>query len=163
VSGGLGFAKNGTEQLGVDFVITEGPSEGQHITWWGFFTDKTADRTIESLRIMGWQGDDLCDLTGIDQNPVDLVIEAEEYEDKRTGEIRSIGKVRWVNRAGGLSLKDAMSPAQAREFAARMRGKVVSLGAPKRPMASAPANTRPTPRPAGPPPAQVIDDDNIPF
>jgi hypothetical protein len=160
VSGGLGFAKNGTEQLGVDFVITEGPSEGQHVTWWGFFTDKTADRTIESLRIMGWQGDDLCDLTGIDQNPVDLVIEAEEYEDKRTGEIRSIGKVRWVNRAGGLSLKDAMSPQQAREFAARMRGRVVALGGSKRPQA--PANG-PARKPAPPPPSQPAVDDDIPF
>jgi hypothetical protein len=159
VSGGLGYASNGTEQLGVDFMITEGPNEGQHVTWWGYFTEKTADRTIESLRIMGWQGDDLCDLTGIDQNPVDLVIEAEEYEDKRTGEIRSVGKVRWVNRAGGLTIKDAMSPAQAREFAARMRGKVVALGGPRKPVAAPPPVRRPPAAPA----AQPMVDDDIPF
>jgi len=166
VSGGLGYAGNGTEQLAVDFVITEGPNEGQHVTWWGFFSDKAVDRTIESLRICGWKGDDLCDLTGITDNDVDLVIEAEEYEDRRTGEIRSIGKVRWVNRAGGLNLKDAMSPQQAREFAARMRGRVASLGSSKRPMTPmtpAPANNAAR-RPGAPQPAQAIDPtDDIPF
>lgn len=159
LSGGLGYAGNGTEQVGIDFVITEGPSEGQHITWYGFFTDKTADRTIESLRVLGWEGTDLCDLTGIDKNPVELVIEAEEYNDPRNGEIKTRSRVRWINRAGGLQMKDMMSQQQAREFSARMRGKVVAAGGPQK---ASNRNDRPAHRPAAPP-AQPIIDDDIPF
>lgn len=156
VSGGLGYAGNGTEQLGVDFVITEGPSEGQHVTWWGYFSEKAITRTVESLRTMGWQGDDLCDLTGIDQNLVDLVIEPEEYEDKRTGEIRTKSKVQWINKPSGLSIKDAMSAGQAREFASRMRSKIMTLpGAIRYP-------ALPHKAPAAPPSKPAVDDD-IPF
>lgn len=160
LSGGLGYTSKGTEQVGIDFQITEGPHEGQHITWYGFFTDKTADRTIESLRICGWEGDDLCDLTGIEKNEVELVIEAEDYTDSRTGEIKTGSRVRWVNRIGGsgFSMRDAMDATQAREFAARMRGRVVALRgngqAPRRPAQAAPS---------GGASRQQIEEDDIPF
>jgi hypothetical protein len=154
LSGGLGFAGNGTEQVGIDLQIIEGPAEGQHITWYGFFTDKAVDRTIESLRILGWEGTNLCDLTGIDKNEVELVIEAEDYEDPRTGEIKTRSRVRWINRAGGLAMKDMMSAQQARDFSARMRGKVVASG-------GLPKKDRAPGRPSTPTPSRT--DDDIPF
>ena len=38
------------------------PDVGNSITYFGFFTDKTMKRTIESLRYIGWEGDDLAEL-----------------------------------------------------------------------------------------------------
>ena len=164
LSGALGYAGNGTEQVGIDFQIIEGPSEGQHITWYGFFTDKTTDRTIESLRICGWEGDDLFDLTGIEKNEVDLVIEAEDYADKKTGELKTRSRVRWINRPSGLQMRDAMDSTQAREFAAKMRGRVVALRGAGQAPAPAPARkSAPAPQNKRGAPAQAVDDDDIPF
>jgi hypothetical protein len=69
--------------------------------------------------------------------------------------------VQWVNRPSGLKLKDAMNASQAREFAARMRGKVVSMSSPRK--AAAPSSPPPARRPTAPPAAQPMVDDDIPF
>jgi hypothetical protein len=119
--GTLGKADTGTHQVLVDFEITDGQHKGQHIAWFGSFTDKTMDRTIESLRHCGWVGDDLDRLEGIDANEVELVIEQEEYEGKPRA------RVRWVNRIGsGATLKHPLTPAEARSFAQSMRGAVIA-------------------------------------
>lgn len=125
VEGALGTASNGTEQVGVQFVLLEGPDEGKNITWYGFFTEKTVDRTIESLRLCGWQGDDLSDLTGIDANDVYLVI---AHEENQKGE--TIARVQWVNgQPQGLAMKDRMDEGTAKAFAERMKGHVLAAKA----------------------------------
>lgn len=121
VEGGLDASKNGTEQMAVRFLITEGEFKGRYITWFGFFTDKTTDRTLEALRYCGWHTDDLTNLDGITDNDVDLVIEDEQAED---GEWRS--RVRWVNQPGGRALKSRMDEGSKVAFAARMKGAVVA-------------------------------------
>ena len=65
-------------------ILTEGASE-KSLTWRGFFTEATTDRTIESLRAMGFEGDDLSQLVGLDKNEVDLVVEDEEYTVSQSG------------------------------------------------------------------------------
>lgn len=152
----LGETGTGKEQVAVIFKILAPGFEGKHITWFGYFTDKTADRTIESLRICGWAGSDLSDLSGIDTNEVELVIANEEYEGK------TISKVRWVNRAGGVGLAAPMSPEKAKAFAAKMKGAVLRYdqanGKPK------PTAPRPAPSNRGshePPPPS--DGDMPPF
>jgi hypothetical protein len=164
VEAALGKTSTGGEQIAVLFQLLEGPNEGQRITWYGYFTDKTLDRTLESLDHCGWEGDDLSNLDGIDRNEVYLVI---EHEPDQQGEIRA--RVRWVNAAGGIAMQNRMDAASAASFAARMRGEVLARRQAK---GQAPAaqqrqpaprgNTQPRREPplrAAPPPT----DDDIPY
>jgi len=155
----LGMTGTGKEQVGVLFEHVE---TGERITWYGYFTDGTFERTIESLRYMGWQGTDLLDFrqglpAGCD-NEVDVVVEDET--DERDGKVRR--KVRWVNGNGGVAVKETLDDAQARVFAARMKAKVAALhaktGGPK--PASKP---KPPSRVAQSASGEVLVEDDIPF
>jgi hypothetical protein len=121
VSGEFGYSSNkGTEQVAVEFEILDEAHAGERIHWMGFFTDKTTDRTMESLRICGWRTDDVTDLQGIGDNQVQLVVDHEEYDGK------VLAKVQWVNRiGGGFKMGSTMSEAQKKAFSARMRGAAV--------------------------------------
>jgi hypothetical protein len=113
----LGVAQTGSDTVAVAFELLDQP--GQHITWYGYFTEKTVDRTMESLRYCGWEGDDVSDLSGIDANEVEIVV---EHEDDKEGKPRA--RVKWINRAGSskAQLKTEMNDAQKKAFAARMKG-----------------------------------------
>lgn len=117
VEGALGRTSSGKEQLAVLLEIISGDFAGEQFTWYAHFSDKTIERDFESLRHLGWVGDDLTDLTGIDANEVSIKIEHEEGTD---GKVRP--RVRWINANGaGLAMKDRMDAQAARAFAARMR------------------------------------------
>lgn len=157
----FGWTKNQNEQVAVSFEATEGDFAGERIAWFGFFTDKTQKRTVESLRLCGWKGTDLSDLSGLDANEVKIVVAEEEYEGKVTL------KVQWVNSltGGGIALKQVMTDAEKRTFAARMKSVIKGLDA----QAGTPrAASRPAPREraSAPPPvddAPPLTDDDIPF
>lgn len=122
VEGTLKKPKEGAlPYVGVGFTILEGPNEGQSITWYGYLTEKTLQRTMEALGYCGWQGDMLDDLTGITDNDVYLVV---EHEPDQNGELRA--KVRWVNSGGGVAVKNRLNAAEASDFAQRMRGQVMA-------------------------------------
>jgi len=124
VEGALGLTQGGKEQVAVKFSLLD--FAGKTITWFGFFTENTTQSTFRALRTAGWRGQDLADLADLSnpENPeVLLVIEHETYKDKVTA------KVRWVNSAGGLALKNAMAPEQAKTFSARMREQVAAFDA----------------------------------
>jgi len=118
VEGDLGIAQTGKEQVHIKFCITSGPDEGQHVIWFGYFNSpENAKRTLESLRFCGWAGTDISDLTGIDANEVEVVVEQEEYNGKTRA------KVRWINEiGGGPSVSKRMTDVQRQAFAARMKG-----------------------------------------
>lgn len=121
VSGGLGNTSTGQPQVAVELQVTEeGEFHGETITWFGYFTEGTEDRTLDSLRILGWKTDDLSNLDGICDNEVRFVVDEEEYQ----GKVRT--KVKWINRIGGLALKSPMSPQDAKAFAAQMKGKAIA-------------------------------------
>lgn len=141
VDGALGMTGTGKEQVGVELEILEGDAKGQRITWRGYFTDGTFDRTIESLRHLGWQGNDLADLRGINANEAVAVIEHEQYE----GKLRA--RVQWINAPGGIALKERLDASQTAAFAARMKGRILALDQAKgagASNASAPAAGTPT-------------------
>lgn len=117
VMGALGTTGTGKEQIAVLLEVTEGEEQGTQITWYGYFTEKTVDRTFESLRLLGWSGDDLTDLSGLDANEVSIVI---EHEHDQSGELRA--RVKWINGGGGLGLKEPMNAVAAKAFAERMKG-----------------------------------------
>jgi hypothetical protein len=124
VSWGLGTTEKGNPQIAVTFVITTAGADLEEITWYGYFTDKTEERTIQSLRYCGWQGDDFTNLDGMNENEVELVIEDEDYQGK------TYTKVKWVNRPGGsAALKAPLAGNALQEFAARMRSKVRAIDA----------------------------------
>lgn len=90
---GQGETGKQTPYVRVSFEVVEGDSTGEFISWYGYLSDATADRTLESLRICGWDGDELDEeLPGMGKFKVSLVVDADEYE----GKIRN--RVRWVNR-----------------------------------------------------------------
>lgn len=160
--GALGLTQAGKEQVAVKFDLLDFP--GKTITWFGYFTDATTNSTFRALRTAGWKGADLSDLSDL-SNPegpeVYLVIEHETYKDKK------VAKVRWVNSAGGLALKNAMVPDQAKAFAARMRDQLSAFDAAAKQAGGGAKNGKPSDEP----PVEHLDkraseelrDDEIPF
>lgn len=160
---GIGVT-NDKETIGVQFQITTENAEFNHITWYGFFTEKTWERTIESLRYCGWEGDDIAELTdsrgGLDKNEVELVIDDEDYK----GNL--VAKVKWVNRVG-VALKAPLQGDRLKAFSASMRSQIRAKDASE--------GRKPAPRsqPAGPRPTEAVraedfgpppmSDDDIPF
>lgn len=133
----FGLSKNNNTEVAIEFSVIDGDYAGEVITWIGHFTDKTAARTIESLQIAGWQGDDLSELADVPANQVlaaevSLTVEGEEYE----GQWKP--KVQWVNRPGGgkFSFKNAISGNDLKAFGAQYRSTVQSVraagGAPRK-------------------------------
>lgn len=147
LEGRLGVTGTGADQVAVRFALLD--MDGQQVTWYGYFTEKTEERTIESLRIAGWLGTDLSDLSDLSRNDTPEVYLVIEHENDPNGVERM--RVRWVNAAGGIAMKNAMDPEQSRAFAARMRAKVQAFDAQRgkpvaprpaaAPVASAPAKT----------------------
>jgi hypothetical protein len=176
----LSKAGTGTLQVAVRLRLVDPP--GQTITWYGFLSDGAIDRTVESLRHMGWQGNDVRDFlagrglpAGFDQE-VEIVVEHEEYP-KGSGKYQA--KVQWINAGGGLAVKNALTEDEANAFAAKMQRQIAALdkvagrttSAPK-PGAARPA-ARPAPAPAraaapalaappADPPAAQLGDDAVP-
>jgi len=122
----FGVAETGTEQVAVTFEIrTEGRWKEYRITWFGYFTEGTVRRTLESLRTCGWEGDDVTDLVGLDRNEVELEVVHEAYN----GELRA--KVKWVNRVSGVfRVKNPMTVEQKRALSARVRHLALAMRAP---------------------------------
>ena len=164
-SAALGFTSGQKEQVAVLLEILDEGYVGETITWFGFFTEATTERTLDSLRLLGWKGDDLFDLSGIGETEARAVLDEEDYN----GEMRL--KVKWINGPGGLALKAPMNESQARAFAARMKGTVLAhkqtAGQPAalKPRAAVPASRQAPPQRRqhhdAPPPHE--DDDQIPF
>lgn len=167
----FGETKNGNPQVAVNFEILEGEHSGRRITWFGYFTEKTTVRTVESLRYCGFTGNDLAAATYMPlENEVQIVIDHEEYNGKWSA------KVQWVNKAGGglFKLEKPMDKRGLERFAAQMRGAVGAI--PDAPGKKAERAQRPAgnghgaqpPSPGGPPAgwrdsAPPPDDSDIPF
>jgi len=116
----LGYTQSGNEQVAVQFRT----KEGYHITWYGYFTEKTTKTTFGALRTCGWTGDNLADLSSIENNPQDVELAIEQEPDQQ-GNPRA--RVRWVNRpGGGVALAKPMDRGQLAAFAEKMRGKVIA-------------------------------------
>lgn len=134
----LGYTNQGGEQVGVEFQFSPDQHEevdGYHLTWYGGFSEKAEPFTLKTLRTLGWTGDDLSDLTGIDQNECEAVV---VHEEDLQGELRA--RIRFINPlgAGGVAMKNAMTEDQARAFAERMRGRVLAMNKAAPPPSAAP-------------------------
>lgn len=142
----LGYTLEGAPQVAVAFTILEGEHEGQSITWYGYFTEKSQRRTIDALRACGWKGDDLSDLTSVGDEDVSIVLKTEVYQG--TSQVR----VAWVNSRSGVQLKTRMTPEEAKHFAQQMMGHVVAARGPAKATprnGSAPTTARTPTSPTG--------------
>lgn len=164
-SWGLGKTSTGKEQIAVLFDL---PDLQRDIPWYGFFSDGAFDRTLESLRHMGWLGNDLTELEnaggGLDTNDVSITIKHELYEGRKRA------RVAWVNAAGGALLKQRLEGQELQSFAQRMKAKILQAGAGKPPPAAqagakAPpaAQRQAASKPASRPPEPPHTADDLPF
>lgn len=99
---------------------------GETITGTLWLTEKTLKRTVESLRHMGWRGDDLSDLSSIGAKLCQIVVESEQSGTSSNWYPR----VKWVNAnestGGGGSGLAVMDEAAKKRFAAAMRGQIIA-------------------------------------
>lgn len=147
-------AQKGTPFIETHFRVVEGEHNGETARWTSYFTENTNERTIQSLQIAGWVGEDLSEFGdgephGLDANEVNIVVEHETYNDKTSGEEKTVAKVAWVNRVGGyLNTAASMTPEAAQSFGERMRGLVLKMRA-KTPAPATPPSTDPAAFPFG--------------
>lgn len=113
-----GRAKTGTELVRVEFEFTSGPVAGQSIYWDGFFTEKTQERTLESLEACGWDGAGLKELKGLTTKEVELVVELEKNE--RDG--NEYARVKWVNGLNRRAVKQELDQGSLSNLEQRMKG-----------------------------------------
>ena len=116
------YTKNGGETIALMLCIVDGEYKGSHLRWNGYFSPKVEARTLESLRYMGWTGNDIMDMI-LDQD-VDIVIEHETYNNK------TYAKIRWINNPNAIKAANPMSDDQRRMFAAKMQAKAGMTTAP---------------------------------
>jgi len=112
----LGITSQGTEHIAVLLQL----EDGRQITWYGYFTEKTMERTLDSLEYMGWDGEDITNPVGLDRNTVFVVVEHKEHDGKTYAEAR------WINRAGGLAVKEELAGGALHAFKERMQGAVMA-------------------------------------
>jgi len=90
---GIQTTSQGKEYVSADFPVDVDGDE-QLVEWRGWLTEKAMDRTIESLRLMGWWGDDLYRLKdeGALRNEVTIDIRQEEFNGKTTARVAFINE-----------------------------------------------------------------------
>lgn len=143
----LGETGNGTAQIGVSFMVPDGNGGEKQLTWYGFFSEATIDRTIESLRAMGFQGDDLETLaeggTGrLDSNDVEIVVGEEEYQGQ------TYERVKWVNKPKvGVAMKKVLDGNERKQLASALKDRFRAFDA-------AAGQRAPSSKPGAPKPAQ---------
>lgn len=116
----LGYTTKMTPQVAVQCVIDSPGFEGQSITYYGYLSEGAYEYAIKSLRAMGFEGDDISDLSTVGKIPFSIVVQHEEYEGKISA------KVVFVN-SDGVAVKNVMSPDDVKKFAATMRSKIAAL------------------------------------
>ncbi|HET9893173.1 MAG TPA: hypothetical protein VFQ42_22035 [Mycobacterium sp.] len=121
--------------MSVEFAIEDHPEfSGYTLNWIGTFSDHSSERTVESLQIAGWQGDDVAELAGVPASSVladqvSLDCDVDSYTDGE-GNTRENLRVQWVNRLGGrFQFKQEADPAALRALGARLRSTAQSLRA----------------------------------
>lgn len=87
--------QKGTPGLNVQFEVTT-PTGVEKVYWTGWLTEKTKDRTYESMAICGLNPE----TNTFDGTEVEIVVEHEVYE--KDGIPKKIAKVKWVNKVGGF-------------------------------------------------------------
>jgi len=122
----FGESGTGTKQVLVQFEILDGEHAGRVLPWFGFFSEKAHERTLEALRLCGFKGDDLMSVLEQPMNQeVSVTVGHNTYEGK------THARVDWVNApgGGGVTLAKPMGSDQFRQFAAQMKARLAKVPA----------------------------------
>jgi hypothetical protein len=117
----LGFTAEKKPQVAVLMEFVDGENAGQALNWYGYFTDATKQSTMRALRTLGWQGNDISDLSTVTGEADCTVVVEPGYNG---GSPRA--KIRYIG-GGGVALRDVMTEDQKRAFAASMAGLAASI------------------------------------
>lgn len=130
----FGETNEGKPQVLINFEILDGPYAQRVLPWWGSFNSKLPEgskakqtpmqRTMYSLRLCGWVGDDIMDVVNQDMgNEVSIQVEHAE----RDGVVRA--KVAWVNKSGGggVMISKPMAGEALRRFSASVKSVAKSI------------------------------------
>lgn len=164
VEGMLRRKGSNTPGVKVWLDIIEGEHAGKRVVWIGWLTEKSVHRTFESLRTLGWRGDMLDDLTGIDGNEAIAVVAHENYA--VDGVTKTRVSVKWINRIASTEDRYQLSKDAARTLALRFKSLAMGsrVGAPAVPSAPAKDPAKHTfTNAVGPGPTVDVNDDDIPF
>lgn len=109
-------------QVAILFEFCDGPYKGTSLTWYGFFSEKTKAGTIRALRLTGWQGDNLADLSTC-RGEAPCVIQVEpDLQGVARAKIRFVG-------GGVIAMKNVMNEEQKKAFAASMMAFAATINA----------------------------------
>jgi hypothetical protein len=114
-------SEKGTEGIAVVFMILdEGPFKNKLIEWTGWLSEKTRERTAESLVLCGFDGENE---DTIKKNVVSLEVEHEVNPENG----KTYAKVAWVNDPNrARSIHKPLDGAEKSEAFSRLRGLVVA-------------------------------------
>jgi len=105
---------------------------GDRITWYGYLSDAAFERTVSTLRLLGWEPElhdgrleSLHNTDLLHGREADIVVELEDYN----GQARP--KVKWVNALGGGGLGEGMAADEVLQFSNTMRQKILSAKGPQ--------------------------------
>lgn len=122
------LTKGDKKQVSATFKLIDAPGNPT-VTWYGSFsptvmgtTGKTvAQRTVESLRYMGFKGNDFLEL---ETQKIDQIVSITVEHEVSEQDGKTYLKVGWVNQLGGGVIKIArpLSMEDKRKFAAVMKG-----------------------------------------
>lgn len=111
----LGYTQSEGAQVAVLLAFEDGDHAGEAVTWYGHFSEKTKQHTIRALRTLGWQGDDLSDLSTVTGRAL-CTVQVERGQ--KDGILRP--RVRFVG-GGSVALSNRMTDDQKRAFALSMK------------------------------------------
>ena len=126
-----GVTSNGNDQVVVDLNLVD---LGESVSTFLNFSEAAAQYSIDRLRALGWEGNDLSNLAGIDRNEVMVSVKYETWEGKERM------RVEIVTGGGRVTLKDTMDDKRKKVFAARFKGLAASTGGPSAASAQGGAN-----------------------
>lgn len=129
----LSETTKGTPYVRLEFEILEGTSKGRKLQKDFYLSDKTWERTIESLRCCGWQGDDVSNLTGVETRDVVGKVVHEMITDKEgTPKTDEQGNAQYRHAIAWVGEDRAPKPMEATKlssFRELMKARLQSMGA----------------------------------
>lgn len=117
-----GQTSKGNDQIVIELDLLD---IGEKASTFLVFTDAAAPYSIDRLRALGWKGDDLSNLDGIDANEVGVQVKYEMFEGQEKM------KVQILTGGGSVKLKDQLDDKGKKAFAAKYKDLAKSVAAPK--------------------------------
>lgn len=117
-----GQTSNHNDQIVLDLDLLD---IGEKVSTFLVFTDAAAPYSIDRLRALGWKGNDLSALDGIDENEVNVQVKYEMFEGQEKM------KVQILTGGGAVKLKDQLDDKGKKAFAAKYRDLAKSVAGAK--------------------------------